>query len=716
MLTISSTREVELKESLQDREITREDRDWVCARQIESLYSNSLSANIAVITAVIVFNLLLIDSAQSAYFQIWAVFMLFASCWRLFQWRQYKRYPEQHSPMQWGRLYTRATFLVGLGWSALGLFIWMSDDFLTQGVSFLVMMGAVAASATVLSSLLPAFFAYILPMTISCILAFALNGTTEGLWASLGLAVYVLMIIRTAINSNRNLLKFLGLQRVNQTLIEQLNSEISERKTAQVELKKYSAELEQEVERRTGELTRINRSLESEIQERRRAEENLQHLAHHDVLTSLPNRLLLDARLGQVIERARRHDRQLAVLFMDLDGFKNVNDSLGHHAGDELLCMVAERLQNTVRKEDTVARLGGDEFVVIMADVGSRDDIDLLAKKLMAQIEKSFQVRQQTVFIGTSIGISLFPENGDSTEELLTHADAAMYRAKEMGRRNFQYYAPDMTEAAYDRVMLESALRKGLEEQQFVLYYQPQIDLHDGRIVGVEALIRWRHPDLGILAPGHFIQAAEDSGLIVPMGKWVLEEACRQMVQWKDAGLSLDYMAVNLAGQQIHESSLYELIQTLIIKTGCKPEWLELEITETFIMQRIGHAIETLDQLKQLGVNMAIDDFGTGYSSLSYLRRLPIDKLKIDRSFIRDITIDPNDAAIVQAIIGLGQTLNLEVIAEGVETLQQKEFLLEQGCDQGQGYYIGHPEPAEKIGKILMNWEPEPVSNDRKRQ
>ncbi len=560
--------------------------------------------------------------------------MVCFSLLRLMLWWYYRRAQASVSVDIWARRYVISTLLVGINWSLLAVFVLLSDELLTQGLVFIAILGATAASAAVLSSLMPAFYAYVIPMTFSVSLAFMLQGSTASLLVGIGLPIYAFMINRTALNANMNLTRFLRLQFENQSLIEQLSGEVAERKSAQHKLEKYSEQLEKLVEERTSQLVRINRSLENEISERRRAEENLQHLAHHDALTNLPNRLLLDARLNHAMERARRNKKQLAVLFMDLDGFKHVNDSLGHQIGDELLCMVAERLKQCIREEDTVARLGGDEFVVVMGEVEDKAAIEKLASKLMQQLEKKFTINHQSVFIGTSIGISLFPDNGVKAEELLTNADAAMYRAKDMGRHNFQFYAPDMTEAAYDRVMLESALRKALDEQQFLLYYQPQIDLADGRICGVEALIRWKHPELGVLPPIHFIQAAEESGLIIPIGEWVLQQACQQMASWKKAGLQLDYMAINLAGPQIHESSLLDRIEKVLRETACEAHWLELEITETFIMQRIGQAIDTLDKLKQLGVSMAIDDFGTGYSSLSYLRRLPIDKLKIDRSFI----------------------------------------------------------------------------------
>ncbi len=664
-----------MKKTIQNRDNTSFDHrndinaEQIKQHQIQLLFDNSLSANIVVIIAAVFSAVILRNSPLIEWISLWAFSMIVFSTLRLLLWWRYRTAPTSLSVDEWARRYVLGTLLVGIGWSALGIFAWLTDDLLTHGMVFIVLVGAISASATVLSSLIPALYAYVLPMGISSTLTFTSNGSETAFVAGVFMPLYTSMIIRTGINANRNLTRALHLQYENQSLVDRLNEEIAEKKSAQETLKEHAAQLEK--------------------------------LAHHDPLTDLPNRLLLDARLKHAIERSKRYKTQTAVLFMDLDGFKHVNDSLGHQAGDDLLCQVAKRLKGSVREEDTVARLGGDEFVVVMGDVKNSRDVEKIAQKLMKQIKRPYTVDHQNVYVGTSIGISLYPKDGSTTEELITNADAAMYRAKEMGRGNYQFYTIDMTEAAYDRVMLEAALRTALDRQQFILYYQPQIDLNDGRICGVEALIRWDHPERGILTPAHFIRAAEDSGLIIPIGEWVLQQACTQMAQWKKAGMALDYMAVNLAGQQINESSLLPKIEQVINDTGCNASWLELEITENFIMRSIGQAIETLDRIKQLGISMAIDDFGTGYSSLSYLRRLPIDKLKIDRSFVRDITTNPNDAAIVQAIIAMGKTMNLEVIAEGIETEQQQEFLRQKGCHQGQGYFIGHPKPAEVIEEML---------------
>ncbi|RLJ17809.1 hypothetical protein DJ031_13200 [bacterium endosymbiont of Escarpia laminata] len=641
------------------------------------------------------------DSLDRSLLVLWVGSMIFFCGVRLLVWKRYNHSENAVSPEIWVRRYVQSTLFVGMLWASLSLFLYFSDDLVVRSLVFMMIIGAIAASVPVLSSILPAFYTYITPMTAGLAAAFILEGSTFNIAIGVAVPVYAALIAQTAINTNRHLRESLIHQYRNQALISELNREITDRKSAQQALKEHGEQLEKQVDVRTNQLVVINRSLENEISERRRAEDNLKHLAHHDALTNLPNRLLLDARLEHAIERARRNETQVAVLFLDLDNFKNINDSLGHAAGDELLRMVGERLRTSIRKDDTVSRLGGDEFVIVMEQVENQNVIEHLAQKLMSTLEEKFEIQNQALFIGTSIGISLFPQDGDSAEKLVANADAAMYRAKEQGRRNYQFYTHELTETAYDRVMLEGGLRNALEAQDLVLYYQPQISLADGRITGVEALIRWEHPELGLLLPGRFLQVAEDSGLVIPMGNWVLQTACQQMSAWKKSGFRLERMAVNLSGRQIRDNNLVNTVEKMLQSTHCRAEWLELEITESFIMQETGHSMETLDNLRKLGTHMAIDDFGTGYSSLSYLKRLPVDKLKIDRSFVRDLVNDPNDAAITRAIIAMGKTLQLTITAEGIENMAQEVFLKEQGCDQGQGFRYGRPLPAADITQML---------------
>jgi len=449
------------------------------------------------------------------------------------------------------------------------------------------------------------------------------------------------------------------------------------------------------------------RGVTVDVTARKEMESRLVHLASHDALTGLPNRNLLADRLGQALISAARHGRAAGALFLDLDRFKVINDSLGHNAGDRLLKAVAERLQDGVREGDTVARLGGDEFVMILDDMAQPQDAALVAQKILESFVQPFHVEipeaggAQEFFFTTSIGISLYPSDGEDVDTLLKNADTAMYRAKERGGNSYQFFTPEMDLRARKRLSLESALRNALERREFVLHYQPQIDLATQNVIGAEALLRWNHPEQGLIAPADFIPLLEETGLIVPVGEWVLREACAQATAWRQAGLPPLRMAVNLSARQLRHERFADTVATALADTGMDPDGLELEITESAVMQQVEACLETLRQIHALGVQISMDDFGTGYSSLSHLKLLPIDTVKIDRSFVRDIPADENDAAIVQAIIVLAHTLRLNVIAEGVETQEQLEFLRAHGCDAMQGYLFSRPLPAEAFAGLL---------------
>jgi diguanylate cyclase (GGDEF)-like protein/PAS domain S-box-containing protein len=438
-------------------------------------------------------------------------------------------------------------------------------------------------------------------------------------------------------------------------------------------------------------------SVFTDISSLKRTQEQLNYLAYHDPLTELPNRLLFNDRLAHALERAARANDQLALLFVDLDNFKNVNDSLGHPVGDALLMQVAARLRHLARKDDTVARLSGDEFVIVLENIHAADDTVILARKLIDAFNQPFTVQGHELHVTLSIGISLYPRDGRDVETLVRNADAALYRAKEEGRNNFYYYTEELTSTVLDRLRIEAALRNAIKNQELVLHYQPQLSLATGRIIGVEALLRWQHPELGLLPPARFIGRAEDSGLIIPIGEWVLATACRQMRRWQQQGYNFGRMAVNVSGLQLQRGDFQRVVNEVLLDTQLGPQYLELEITENFIMHKTELAIAILDSLKGLGIQIAIDDFGTGYSSLSYLKRLPVDKLKIDQSFVRDIPQDRDDEAIACAVVALAKALELKVIAEGVETEEQRQFLLAQGCDDAQGFLFSRPLPAADL-------------------
>jgi diguanylate cyclase (GGDEF)-like protein/PAS domain S-box-containing protein len=432
----------------------------------------------------------------------------------------------------------------------------------------------------------------------------------------------------------------------------------------------------------------------SDVATIKEAQARMYHLAHHDPLTDLPNRLLLSDRLGHAIERARRDEHRVAVLFLDLDRFKNINDTLGHGVGDAVLRQVAERLRCHVRAEDTVARLGGDEFMVVIDHLRHSEEAGLIAQKALDALAMEMRVDNFEFYLTGSIGISLYPDDGHSVDELIKNADTAMYRAKERGRNDFHYYTSELTADALEHFALEHSLRVALERNEFVLHYQPQRELATGRLIGVEALLRWHHPQHGLIGPDRFIPVAEDAGLMVAIGTWVLRTACAQAHQWVKAGLPPIKMAVNLSGKQIIRDDLPDIVAKALKDSGLPSERLELEITESFVMHQPEHAIDTLERLRAMGVGLAIDDFGTGHSSLSHLKRIPTHVLKIDRSFVRDMPSDPNDAIIARTIVAMGHALGLKVIAEGIENAEQAEALQHAGCDAGQGYLFGYPLPA----------------------
>lgn len=482
-------------------------------------------------------------------------------------------------------------------------------------------------------------------------------------------------------------------------------SDITERRQAQQQILRARDELEQRVAERTAELASANARLMAEIEERRQIEERVRHMAHHDALTGLPNRNLLRDRMEQAVAIAQRRGSHVVVMFLDLDRFKTINDSLGHAVGDQLLQDVSERLSGSVRASDTVARLGGDEFVVILPDVEHSSEAARVAEKISATLTPAYAIAGHELHITTSIGICVFPQDGDSVEALMKNADTAMYHAKSRGRNNFQFFTPAMNSAAARHFELESALRRACQRGEMRLYYQPLIDLRSGEVSSIEALLRWQHPNLGLLEPVHFLDIAEESGLIVPIGDWVVREACDQSMRWRRQGLRNVPVAVNLSARQFREPELVKMIARLLEETGQDPRLLEIEITETTLMHHSDETLRTLEQLAGMGMSVAVDDFGIGHSSLSYLKRFPVDTLKIDQSFLREIDGNSDDLAIVTAIVALGRSLQLKVLAEGVETADQLKVLRGLGCDGAQGLYFSEPVPAERVPSLFRRYQ-----------
>jgi diguanylate cyclase (GGDEF)-like protein len=445
----------------------------------------------------------------------------------------------------------------------------------------------------------------------------------------------------------------------------------------------------------------------SDISEIKHSQQRLYELVNHDPLTGLPNRRLLNELLEHAIRRAERESTKIALLFVDLDRFKNINDTLGHQVGDKLLKKAAQRLSDSVRDSDTIARLGGDEFVVMLEFTSDLEDPATVAKKIISSIQDEFIIDGYELFIGASIGISVFPEDGRNADDLIKAADIAMYQVKNEGKNDYRFYASQLSDHARERLTLDTLLRRALERQQLEVYYQPQVSLATGKIIAAEALLRWHHPEMGVVSPGKFIPLAEETGLIVQIGEWVLREAANHAICLVELGLPLNWIAVNVSGVQIHRSNFADTVYGVLVETGCDPSMLELEITESAIMRNVEYVIDVCQQLKAMGVRLALDDFGTGYSSLSYLKKFPLDKLKIDQSFVHDLPDDAEDAAISSAIIALGQNLGLSITAEGVEKVEQRDFLLARGCSEAQGYLYGQPISFEELITLLKSTTPE---------
>ena len=460
---------------------------------------------------------------------------------------------------------------------------------------------------------------------------------------------------------------------------------------------RYSAPLIDSKSRRRGRIWYFR-----DITDRKAAEERIQFLAYFDALTELPNRTLLKDRLMKAVAGARRRNEQVALLFLDIDHFKLINDSLGHTLGDRLLKDVAARLKGCVREQDTVARVGGDEFVVVLSGVKGEAEAATAASRIVKTITGKFVVQGHSLNTSCSLGISMFPQHSDDCDTLIKYADQAMYTAKENGRNNFRFFKEDMNTQVVKRLTLENDLRLAIEREEFFLVYQPQMEISSGRIIGLEALIRWQHPKLGLVPPDKFIPITEKTGLILPIGEWVLKTACSQARKWLDDGIYTVPVAVNVSAVQFRQEGFCELIKKVLQETCLPPQYLELELTESLLLSNEDVMFSVLQELKEMGLKLAIDDFGTGYSSLSYLKQFPVNKLKIDRSFIRDISTNSDDAAITTAIINMAKSLNLKVIAEGVETESQMSFLREHRCDEIQGYYFSKPISAGEVADKVL--------------
>ena len=486
--------------------------------------------------------------------------------------------------------------------------------------------------------------------------------------------------------------------------------DITKRKKAEKELKKSHQELEKKVEQRTIQLKQSLAKLQAEMAERQQAEALIRYQSLHDLLTGLPNRTMFNEHLRMAINYAKQNEHKLAVMFINLDRFKTINETLGHAVGDQLLQSLSDRLTRCLRSADPLARWGGDEFTVLLPHIHSVEDAIKVAQRIMNALKPAFHLKVNTstltppLHISTSIGIAIYPQDGEDTQTLLINADAALYSAKANGRNNYQFYLPEMNSQSSNLLNLETLLHQAIEREEFIIYYQPQVNIKTGKITGMEALVRWQQPELGLVPPNKFIPLAEENGLIVNIGEWVLRNACAQTKAWQDAGFSELRIGVNLSPRQFQEPKLVQLVADILAETGLAPECLELEITETTVMQNVDFAKAMLYSLQDLGVQISMDDFGTGYSSLGYLKKFPFDTLKIDQSFVRELKDNFQDIAIISAIIALGRGLNLRIIAEGVETEEQLQLLHRLNCEQIQGYFFSRPLTVENATKFMQEY------------
>lgn len=659
----------------------------------QALYLQAPVSNIMIFLIAGLYLLLLRGRVEWLPLLSWGAGIYLTAGLRLMLWGFYRRNEHARSGAFWLRSYTLLSLAVGIAWGSAQL---LTDHFGDQVVLVAMLMlvfGILSSAVIILSVHLPAFFCYAAPQLLFFVYSLSRGGSTFNTLI-VALFLYVLMLCLFALNANRKFIESQKLIIENEDLVGQLHRENTRR--------------EEIIEQRTLSLEESNAALEREVDEREQVEEvlreqqqSLRRMAHHDALTGLPNRLLLTDRLSQSIVRAERHPALQAVIFIDLDHFKQINDSLGHTAGDELLKAVASRLLTCVRHEDTVARLGGDEFILLLEQLKDINAVTRLAEEILATFVTPFEVDGRSFSVSASVGISLYPNDGDNPETLLRNADAAMYRAKAEGRSAFRFYSAEMTEQARNRLTIGAELNQAIDKGQLELYFQPQFALLSGSVIGAEALLRWNHPANGLMLPSTFIPIAEESALINRIGVWVLHQACRQLRAWQDAGLEDFQLAINLSGREVWNNPLLENVDRTLAETGCSPHMLELEITEGFLVQQPEQARKLMRELRSRGISVAIDDFGTGYSSLSYLKEYPISKLKIDRSFVSDLLDDEDDQSIVRAIIAMGHSLDLTIIGEGVETAVQADFLRREGCDQVQGYLYARPMPEREFEDFL---------------
>lgn len=668
---------------------------------IKRLLANTRSASLAHIMVGALVYLVLQDQELSDHsLTLWFLCIIAVSATRIFVGSRHYNFESESSQRRFLKTYTLVALLIGVVWGALPVLQYDTADDLIRNFIFLVIIGLIGTGIATLTAWLPAFFAFMVPQALGLIVLLALQGDKVSLISAVGFTVYALLMAWVGRNFHQSMVDSLLLQAQKQKLIENLNHEINRRKDVQQELEEHRQQLEEQVTLRTRELVSTNNELEKEINERRKIEDDLKHLAHHDPLTSLPNRVLLMDRIKHAISISQRVDSQIAILFIDLDRFKTINDSLGHAIGDLLLKAVAERLKNTLRDSDTVARNGGDEFVVVLEGIEHREGVNSATDKIIGAISETFMIAGHEVHIGASIGIAMYPNDGRDPATLLKNADTAMYRGKQQNSGSAYYYSENMSQQARERLELENKLRSALDKNEFFMVYQPQVNIRTGKTIGFEALLRWHNHELGSVSPGKFVPLLEETGLIYEVGEWIVHHIA-ETIQTGIFGTA--HVAINLSPLQCRMLSFAKSIRHAIETFDVDPAQFEFEITESLLVENFEKTTHFLNELHALGCSIALDDFGTGYTSMSYLARLPIDIIKIDRSFVDNIENDDSLKSIVTAILTMSHSLKVSNVIEGIETTTQLKAVQSLGGHIVQGFLYSRPLDLEAVENWLMN-------------
>lgn len=685
--------------------------------QIHLVYLNALPSTIAILLITLLCWVGFKDVLPPNLIHSWAGYMLLVAAFRFSLHRKYTRHyqPQSaNSPIVWGSLMIMSAASAGLGWAAVAAFPLILEETVYQAIAVMMVLGILAATVPVLSAVMAAFYLACLPASLTLFFAVTSVYKEHALLIGTALTVYTVLVWIAALNTNKTLLRTLNLQQEKESLIEHLNKEVAKRRAAHQELQTHQSNLEKLVMDRTEKLHHSNLELEHEIAIRLRSEEELrekkqrlEHIAFHDPLTNLPNRTLLSERVQRAIVDSRRNRRYFALAYIDLDGFKEVNDAHGHETGDKVLITLGHRFSDTLRESDTVARLGGDEFVVILPNLETSNDADESVLKLLHAASQPIHVDDQMLQLSASIGVTFYPQHLDvDADQLLRQADQAMYKAKLTGKNRSQHFA--LEEDRFIQSQHESLehISQALDNLEFELYYQPRVNMRLGTVVGAEALIRWQHPQRGTLLPQEFLPLVENHPLSTKIDQWVLESVVAQLSAWQRIGLDLP-ISVNIGAHLLQETALMPLLETCFDNyPEVPPGRLELEVLETSALQDLGQVSSIMRACTRKGIEFALDDFGTGYSSLTYLKLLPAKHLKIDRSFVRDMLDDPEDLAILEGVLGLATAFRREVIAEGVETLQHGTTLLQLGCELAQGHAIAAALPRQAFERWLDKWSP----------